>query len=161
MTDQLEQSLINCIQVSPHLEKLTVSSSSLLPEEPAVRVPAMVTAMRSNYTLKTLCLQYDRIDVQGHWFPDPWDSGARIDLDMITSLNHAGQAYLLTEPTDRLMGLHVLKQVKDNLSCLFFHLLENPSLVDSMESGVAPPPPLGGDDEASEPQAKGVATGER
>ena len=48
----------------------------------------------------------------------------------IARLNKAGRRYLLTDPSDRSKGIHVLSEVSDSLDCLFLHLQENPSLCD-------------------------------
>jgi hypothetical protein len=50
-------------------------------------------------------------------------------LDMITRLNRGGRDYLLTDPLNRRLGMRVFEKVNDDLSCLVFHLQENPFLV--------------------------------
>jgi hypothetical protein len=47
----------------------------------------------------------------------------------ISKLNQAGRRYLLNEPSNRAVAVAVLSRVSDNLNSIFFHLVENPSLL--------------------------------
>jgi hypothetical protein len=53
------------------------------------------------------------------------------ELDTILQLNRAGRRYLIQEgPECITKGVEVLVAVRDNIGCLFYHLLENPTLCD-------------------------------
>jgi hypothetical protein len=45
-------------------------------------------------------------------------------------LNQAGRRYLITDAASIAKGVEVLIGVSDDLGCLFYHLLENPTLCD-------------------------------
>jgi hypothetical protein len=50
------------------------------------------------------------------------------DLGIILRLNGAGRRYLIQDKGSVAKGVEVLCAVNDDLNCVFFHLLENPSL---------------------------------
>jgi hypothetical protein len=53
------------------------------------------------------------------------------ELDTIFKLNRAGRRYLIQEgPESIANGIEVLVAMRDDLGCLFYHLLENPTLCD-------------------------------
>jgi hypothetical protein len=135
LTDPLIRALAHCIRVNTQLEELKVSCRSQQSDEPTLSVHDLVSAMKSNYALKVVRFEnvrnYDRPDMTD----DPWDPDARHSIEMITSLNRAGRAYVLTEPMNQRLGHHVLVQVKEHLGCLFFHLLENPILAQRHKLG--------------------------
>jgi hypothetical protein len=105
----------------------------------------VIKAVQSNKTLKSLCLCY-------YDFPQMTDdeakdmtllvkqnygleslpvieSGGRMgDMRAILRLNKAGRRYLNEDGSSIVKGVDVLSAVRDDLNCIFLHLLENPSL---------------------------------
>jgi hypothetical protein len=52
------------------------------------------------------------------------------ELGSILRLNEAGRRYLIDDAGSITKGVEVLIDVRDDLGCLFYHLLENPMLCD-------------------------------
>jgi hypothetical protein len=52
------------------------------------------------------------------------------ELGTLLKLNQAGRRYLNEDPASIARGVEVLIGVRDDLTCLFYHLLENPTLCD-------------------------------
>jgi hypothetical protein len=52
------------------------------------------------------------------------------ELGTILRLNQAGRRYLIEDAASIAKGVEVLVAVRDDLGCLFYHLLENPLLCD-------------------------------
>jgi hypothetical protein len=52
------------------------------------------------------------------------------DVGAILLLNEAGRRYLVQDGSSISKGVDVLSRVNDDINCLFFHLLENPTLCD-------------------------------
>jgi hypothetical protein len=107
---------------------------------------AVIKALQPNQTLKTLRLcdespvmtddevknltvlvkqNYGLVSLPGI------DSGERMgDLGSILKLNRAGRGYLDDDGSSIVKGVDVLSavRVRDDLNCVFLHLMENPSL---------------------------------
>jgi hypothetical protein len=71
----------------------------------------MASLLKKNYALESLDLSYHARDV-----------GA------ILQLNRAGRRYLIEDGSSISKGVEVLSRVKDDINCIFLHLLENPRL---------------------------------
>jgi hypothetical protein len=52
------------------------------------------------------------------------------EVGALLRLNKAGRRYLITDAASMAKGVEVLIDVSDDLGCLFYHLLENPTLCD-------------------------------
>jgi hypothetical protein len=52
------------------------------------------------------------------------------ELGTILRLNRAGRCYLIDDAGSIAKGIKVLIDVRDDLNCLFYHLLENPMICD-------------------------------
>ena len=74
----------------------------------------LMEAIKPTYGLEDLCLhgngKCDKI------------------ANTILRLNKAGRRYLVEDPASKEKGVELLIEVKDDVNCSFFHLLENPSL---------------------------------
>jgi hypothetical protein len=85
----------------------------------------VVSLVKKNYVLTKLSE-----DVTKH--------GEARELGYILRLNKAGRRYLIDDVGSIAKGVEVLVDVRDNLGCLFYHLLENPLLCDiEQQPGVA------------------------
>jgi hypothetical protein len=109
---------------------------------------AALESLQTNTTLKTLCLHpniYNFSDdgtiqhfislVKKNYGLESLDEGliARDttgELGTILRLNQAGRRYLIEDVAPVAKGVEVLVAVRDDLGCLFYHLLENPLLCD-------------------------------
>jgi hypothetical protein len=52
------------------------------------------------------------------------------EVRIVLRLNQAGRRYLINDSASIAKGVDVLIGVSDDLGCLFYHLLENPTLCD-------------------------------
>jgi hypothetical protein len=79
----------------------------------------LISLVKKNYGLEYLDedLSYRYHDTTG-------------ELDTILRLNQAGRRYLIEDAGSIAKGVEVLVAMRDNLSYLFYHLLENPLLCD-------------------------------
>jgi hypothetical protein len=93
------------------LTKLLIYSNQLHEKEGA----DLVAAVRNNYGLErcTACIA---------------NSNQQSFLRCIPLLNKSGRGYLIEDPANRAKGVEVLRNVIDDLDCLFLHLQENPLL---------------------------------
>jgi hypothetical protein len=74
----------------------------------------MATLFKNNYAMESLSDLY-------------WESKAG-NLGAILRLNQAGRRYLIEDGSSVSKGVEVLSAVRSDINCVFFHLLENPSL---------------------------------
>jgi hypothetical protein len=79
-------------------------------------IQRLVSTATKNYRLESLD---DEIVSQS------WEVG------VILHLNRAGRCYLIEDAASIEKGVEVLVAVRDDLACLYYHLLENPLLCDS------------------------------
>jgi hypothetical protein len=77
----------------------------------------VVSQVRKNYSLAVLDEGVSAHDKTG-------------ELGTILRLNQAGRRYLIKDAASIAKGVEVLIGVSDDLGCLFYHLLENPTLCD-------------------------------
>jgi hypothetical protein len=77
----------------------------------------VVTLIKKNYTLTRLDEGLTKKDETG-------------ELGSILRLNQAGRRYLKDDAGSVAKGVEVLIDLRDDLGCLFYHLLENPMLCD-------------------------------
>jgi hypothetical protein len=109
---------------------------------------ALLTALQQNTKLKTVsiahssagrrlvlthnaCKQLASILTKNfklESLPDFFANNQFGDLGIILRLNGAGRRYLIQDKGSVSKGVEVLCAVNDDLNCVFFHLLENPSL---------------------------------
>jgi hypothetical protein len=112
-------------------------------------------SLQMNTTLKTLCLhpKLDTISDDGkikhlislvkkNYGLESLDEGliARDttgELGTVLRLNQAGRRYLIEDVAPVAKGVEVLVAARDDLGCLFYHLLENPLLCDIEHRHVA------------------------
>jgi hypothetical protein len=107
--------------------------------------PRFLEALKDNITIQHVHLRdqgfiYDDEEDE-EYFILPWDEDFRAAIDIITRLNRSGRGYLKQHAADQRTGLPVLEKVNDDLSCIFFHLRENPVLCKRQNppSGVGSP----------------------
>jgi hypothetical protein len=89
----------------------------------------MVSLLKKNYSLEVLDNDVSAHDKTG-------------EVGIILRLNKMGRRYLIKDAASVAKGVEVLIGVRDDLGCLFYHLLENPTLCDvehqySTKSGTA------------------------
>jgi hypothetical protein len=77
----------------------------------------VVSLVKKNYSLAVLDEGVSALDKTG-------------DLGTLLRLNQAGRRYLIKDAASIAKGVEVLIDVRNDLSCLFYHLLENPTLCD-------------------------------
>jgi hypothetical protein len=133
------------VQENPFLESLTIRSRSGCKFEEWF---ALVSALQRNTMLKTLCNQSYRsedikntvdytIDEANEFVPILMknyglerlvpDFACADDrtIKAILRLNGAGRRYLIQDGSSFSKGVEVLSAVKDDINCVFLHLLEN------------------------------------
>ena len=123
--------LIGCVTAlsgnSPISQLSLAPHQSLHPDKPnrciisLANANALVTTLRNNYTMSAIPFTIDPSS------PDKERKLVEKAVATILALNKKGRRYLLENRT-RTKGLNLLVAVKDDLDCLYFHLLENPSL---------------------------------
>jgi hypothetical protein len=85
---------------------------------------ALLDLIKGNYSL-------EKLDISDNCFPD-----LKKEMDIIMRLNAAGRRYVvLGEESNVQAGIYVLSAVSDDLDCLFYHLRENPLILDSRREG--------------------------
>jgi hypothetical protein len=77
----------------------------------------VVSLVRKNYSLAVLDEGVSANDETG-------------ELGILLRLNQAGRRYLIEDAASITKGVEVLISVGDDIGCLFYHLLENPTLCD-------------------------------
>ena len=73
--------------------------------------PAFLKAMKTNFSLSRI------------HFPD---QDMEEQLRAICRLNVSGRGYMQEDASNKVEGYHVLKQVNDDLDCIFYYLCESP-----------------------------------
>jgi hypothetical protein len=133
---------------NPFLESLTIANGSQIKFEELV---ALLSALHRDITLKTLSLQsgFPQVSHESLYLNDDKVNqlvsilkknyglehllpGIRCaddrNVKAIFRLNSAGRRYLIEDGSSISNGVGVLSAVSDDINCVFFHLLENPSL---------------------------------
>jgi hypothetical protein len=94
--------------------RLSLKVDASIPEQEMNRVVSLV---KKNYTLALLDEGVSAHDKTG-------------ELATLLRLNQVGRRYLIDDAASIARGVEVLIGVSDDLGCLFYHLLENPTLCD-------------------------------
>jgi hypothetical protein len=106
---------LEIVQMNAALKKLCLSPIlDLFGNDDMKRVVSLV---KKNYSLVVLDEGLAERDETG-------------ELCSILRLNQAGRRYLIDDAGSIAKGVEVLTDVRDDLGCLFYHLLENPMLCD-------------------------------
>jgi hypothetical protein len=118
---------IGCISPQTYIVALdslqpnsTLTTLRLSPYRPFITLEDMkqvVSLVRKNHSLEVLDDGVSAYDKTG-------------ELGTLLRLNQAGRRYLITDAASIEKGVEVLIGVSDDLGCLFYHLLENPTLCD-------------------------------
>jgi hypothetical protein len=136
------------LQDSTSLESLLVESyKSIIPN--ADEYVALVTALQHNTRLKSLMFQRTittairltddddkrlaavlKKNYALESLPDIDLENEARDVGAILRLNQAGRRYLVQDGSSISKGVEVLNRVKNDVNCVFLHLLENPRLCD-------------------------------
>ena len=82
--------------------------------------PALIAAMRSNYTLKRVHFRASAYN------EDPRDADFKAETETLTRLNRSGRVYMKSDAGNSRKALILLESASDSLDCIFFHLRENP-----------------------------------
>jgi hypothetical protein len=107
---------LECLQPSTTLKSLRLSvlvDASIKSKE----MNQVVSRVRKNYSLAVLDKGVSAYDKTG-------------ELGTLLRLNQAGRRYLIKDAASIAKGVEVLIGVSDDVGCLFYHLLENPTLCD-------------------------------
>ncbi len=130
------------LQDNASLESLSIHSMTKIKVKD---YPAFITALKPNTTLKTLSIDHllRLTDDEGKQMaallkknyalerlPDLNLKGRAEDVGAILRLNGAGRRYLIEHGSSISKGVEVLSRVKNDIDCLFLHLLENSRLCD-------------------------------
>jgi hypothetical protein len=106
---------LESVQMDATLKKLCLSPIlDLFGDGEMKRVVSLV---KKNYSLAVLDEGVSTHDKTG-------------ELHAVLRLNQAGRGYLIDDAGSIAKGVEVLIDVRDDLACLFYHLLENPMLCD-------------------------------
>jgi hypothetical protein len=109
---------LECLQPSTALKTLRLSvkvDASMAEEE--MKMNQVVSIVKKNYSLAVLDKGVSAHDKTG-------------ELGTLLRLNQAGRRYLIKDTASISKGVEVLIGVSDDVGCLFYHLLENPTLCD-------------------------------
>jgi hypothetical protein len=101
-------SALKTIRLSPVLTSITLGVEEM---------NQLVLLVKTSYSLAVLDEGVSAHDKTG-------------ELDNLLRLNQAGRHYLIEDAASIAKGVEVLISVSDDLGCLFYHLLENPTLCD-------------------------------
>jgi hypothetical protein len=130
------------LQENASLESLSILSNAGVNAEECI---AHVTALQVNQTLKTLIInpngslrltadedkQMAALLKKNYALESlPKISSRTGGVGAILRLNAAGRRYLIQDGSSISKGVEVLSRVNDDISCVLFHLLENPTLCD-------------------------------
>jgi hypothetical protein len=105
---------------------------------------ALITLLQQNTTLKRLELNYNqmlqltddedkriaKILKKSYALESLPEISSLGDVSAILLLNAAGRRYLIENGSSVSKGVEVLSRVNSDINCVFFHLLENPTLCD-------------------------------
>jgi hypothetical protein len=109
---------LSCLQGNVTLKALHLSCSLEFEENCCEEAAELVSAVQKNYGLTSLGgLIESRVPTLG----------------TVLRLNKAGRSYLVQDVACATKGCALLSAVSDDLDCLYFHLLENPSLCERRE----------------------------
>jgi hypothetical protein len=101
-------SALKTLRLSPVLASITLGVEEM---------NQLVSLVKTNYSLANLDAGVSAHDKTG-------------ELGTLLRLNQAGRRYLIKDAASIAKGVEVLIDVRNDLSCLFYHLLENPTLCD-------------------------------
>ena len=118
----MDEALADYVLHTTVLEELNVFVPWVNSAAGELTSPALLTAMRSNYTLKRVRFSAGDSDYNG----DPLDADFKAETETLTRLNRSGRAYMEGDAGNCHMALTVLGTVSDSLDCVFVHLRENP-----------------------------------
>jgi hypothetical protein len=104
-------------RLQPSSRLKTLRLSPVLASMGEEEMNQVVSLVRKNYSLEVLDEGVSAHDKTG-------------ELGTLLRLNHAGRRYLIKDAASIAKGVEVLIGVSDDLGCLFYHLLENPTLCD-------------------------------
>lgn len=130
--------IVSSVPLNTSIERLYIHSPNELVQDKLVKNVAL-----KNTTLKILsCLKSERkptpeletVVARNHSLEIIFMAGDR-QFETITRLNRAGRRYLREDATSKSKCIDVLANVKDDLSCLYYHLRENPVLFTSNGGG--------------------------
>ena len=96
---------------------MTLLLSPLVASMGEAEMNQLVSLIQKNYSLAVLDEGVSAHDKTG-------------EVRTLLSLNQAGRRYLIEDSASIAKGVEVLIGVSDDLGCLFYHLLENPTLCD-------------------------------
>jgi hypothetical protein len=147
-----EDSDIACmLQENTSLEKLSIRKSlGRIKTIEAEEYIALVTALQNDRTLKMLSLCRSAGSIQltdnedkqvaalvknNYALESLSDINEARDVGAILRLNGAGRRYLIEGDGSISKGVKVLSAVRDDINCVFLHLLENPKLCDASDTG--------------------------
>jgi len=118
-----------------------VSFGSVISENGKFDVAELIKSVaRQNVTIETMIfnthfcklneedLEKLQQDVQQNYTLKRIQVGRENPFETILKLTVAGRKYLMEDAASKAKRIEVLSNVTDNLSCLFFHLRENPIL---------------------------------
>jgi hypothetical protein len=103
--------------LEPNLALKTLRLSPVLASMGEKEMNKVVSLVKKNYSLAVLDNGVSALDKTG-------------EVGTLLRLNQAGRRYLIRDAASIAKGVEVLIGVSDDLGCLFYHLLENPTLCD-------------------------------
>jgi hypothetical protein len=133
---------VSALQNNASLDYLEIGIFGMDPSEYA----ASLESLQQNPTLKTLllhpnlesvtCDEKDRVvaALEKNYMLESLDDAVENSIGhagTILRFNKAGRRYMIEDTSSFARGVEVLIAVRDNLACLHYHLLENPSLCDT------------------------------
>jgi hypothetical protein len=117
------------------LESLTLFAVAKSKESTRTSYPLFLEALKGNFCIQHLYLKDNCTEamegapsIDDLDYMAPWDDDFKAAVEMVSRLNRSGRGYMLEEAANQQLGFEVLEKVNDDLSCLAFHLRENPAL---------------------------------
>jgi hypothetical protein len=135
---------VKMMEDNPCLESLSITSNNKIKLDELLEV---LSALQLNTTLKTLGFEYynrsiyfsdDEVNqlvsiLRNNYGLERLSEISCADdrtVKATLKLNGAGRRYLIEDGSSILKGVDVLSAVRDDINCVFLHLLENPGLCD-------------------------------
>ncbi|GKY92130.1 hypothetical protein MPSEU_000184400 [Mayamaea pseudoterrestris] len=119
-TISMDEALAECVRTNPNLETIELDCVVGLHKDPPFAFPALLGALRSNYTMKNIHLSAIMNRHQ-----NTWDSDMLTEMNTLLRLNCSGRGGLEHDPGNLCKVVRIIEQVNDDAYCVFVLLREN------------------------------------
>ena len=123
-TSKLDDVFCHCITSNRGLLEVTIKGHPTT-HDASIRCPGLSRALKHNYWIKHIHLTHR----YGYSPGDVWNTNDEKMLDVMLRLNRCNRRYLQDEAFNKHAATQVLADVGDDMDCIYYHLLENPSIL--------------------------------